>query len=144
MKNRMKVTVIFMMSLLVSSGLAFAMMSKPTMPIKTIDEWNTKGFKWNMLSVNQETGMIYLDFNYQYPIDVKKIRPVVYYDNPDSSIVFGTFEKERVVTALQPIETGTLKGMIIYGLDEHNNEFPLMTFTKSDMENMKRKAPHCL
>jgi hypothetical protein len=137
MKNRMKVTVILMMSLLVGSGFAFAMMSKPTMPIKTIDDWNTAGFTWNILTVNQQTGMIYLDFEYEYPVDVKKIRPIVYYDNPDSSIEFGTFEKERIVTAIQPTEPGTLKGMIIYGLDEHNNEFALASFTKLDMENMK-------
>ena len=137
MKDRMKVTVILMMILLVSSGFAFAMTGKPTMPIKTINDWNTDGFTWNILTVNQQTGMIYLDFEYEYPVDVKKIRPIVYYDNPDSSIEFGTFEKERVVTAIQPQLSGTLKGMIIYGLDEHNNEFPLMSFSKLDMENMK-------
>ena len=112
----------------------FVTYEDPAITTRTPSEWNTDRIEWTMVKYDETTNYILLDFNYKYENDIKQIKPVAFYKNPNQQIVFGTFDSQRILTAFQRTDTiGQFEGIIIYGIDEHNNEVILESYTKNDI-----------
>jgi hypothetical protein len=135
MKTRQtQATALTMIFLLVIGGFLFVTYEDPAITTRTPDEWNTDRIEWTMVKYDETTNYILLDFNYKYENDIKQIKPVAFYKNPNEQIVFGTFDSQRILTAFQRTDTiGQFEGIIIYGIDEHNNEVILESYTKNDI-----------
>ncbi len=135
MKTRQtQATALTMIFLLAIGGFLFVTYEDPAITTRTPSEWNTDRIEWTMVKYDETTNYILLDFNYKYENDIKQIKPVAFYKNPNQQIVFGTFDSQRILTAFQRTDTiGQFEGIIIYGIDEHNNEVILESYTKNDI-----------
>ena len=135
MKTRQtQATALTMIFLLAIGGFLFVTYEDPAITTRTPSEWNTDRIEWTMVKYAETTNYILLDFNYKYENDIKQIKPVAFYKNPNQQIVFGTFDSQRILTAFQRTDTiGQFEGIIIYGIDEHNNEMVLESYTKNDI-----------
>ena len=135
MKTRQtQATALTMIFLLAIGGFLFVTYEDPAITTRTPSEWNTDRIEWTMVKYDETTNYILLDFNYKYENDIKQIKPVAFYKNPNQQIVFGTFDSQRILTAFQRTATiGQFEGIIIYGIDEHNNEMVLESYTKNDI-----------
>lgn len=135
MKTRQtQATALTMIFLLAIGGFLFVTYEDPAITTRTPSEWNTDRIEWTMVKYDETTNYILLDFNYKYENDIKQIKPVAFYKNPNQQIVFGTFDSQRILTAFQRTDTiGQFEGIIIYGIDEHNNEMVLESYTKNDI-----------
>ena len=135
MKTRQtQATALTMIFLLAIGGFLFVTYEDPAITTRTPSEWNTDRIEWTMVKYDETTNYILLDFNYKYENDIKQIKPVAFYKNPNPQIVFGTFDSQRILTAFQRTDTiGQFEGIIIYGIDEHNNEVILESYTKNDI-----------
>ena len=135
MKTRQtQATALTMIFLLAIGGFLFVTYEDPAITTRTPSEWNTDRIEWTMVKYDETTNYILLDFNYKYENDIKQIKPVAFYKNPNQQIVFVTFDSQRILTAFQRTDTiGQFEGIIIYGIDEHNNEVILESYTKNDI-----------
>ena len=135
MKTRQtQATALTMIFLLAIGGFLFVTYEDPAITTRTPSEWNTDRIEWTMVKYDETTNYILLDFNYKYENDIKQIKPVAFYKNPNQQIVFGTFDSQRILTAFQRTDTiGQFEGIIIYGIDAHNNEVILESYTKNDI-----------
>jgi hypothetical protein len=135
MKTRQtQLTALVLIVILGAGSFLFVTYEDPAMATRTPDEWNTDRIEWTMVKYDESTNYILLDFNYRYENDIKQIKPVAFYKNPNQQIVFGTFDSQRILTAFQRTDTtGQFEGIIIYGIDEHNNEMILESYTKNDI-----------
>ena len=135
MKTRQtQATALTMIFLLAIGGFLFVTYEDPAITTRTPSEWNTDRIEWTMVKYDETTNYILLDFNYKYENDIKQIKPVAFYKNPNQQIVFGTFDSQRILTAFQRTDTiGQFEGIIIYGIDEHNNDMVLESYTKNDI-----------
>ena len=135
MKTRQtQATALTMIFLLAIGGFLFVTYEDPAITTRTPSEGNTDRIEWTMVKYDETTNYILLDFNYKYENDIKQIKPVAFYKNPNQQIVFGTFDSQRILTAFQRTDTiGQFEGIIIYGIDEHNNEMVLESYTKNDI-----------
>ena len=129
-----QLTALIMILILGAGSFLFVTYEDPAMATRTPDEWNTDRIEWTMVKYDESTNYILLDFNYRYENDIKQIKPVAFYKNPSQQIVFGTFDSQRVLTAFQRTDTtGQFEGIIIYGIDQYNNEVMLESYTKNDI-----------
>jgi hypothetical protein len=135
MKTRhTQLTALILIFVLGTGSFLFVTYEDPAITTRTPDEWNTDRIEWTMVKYDESTNYILLDFNYRYENDIKQIKPVAFYKNPNQQIVFGTFDSQRILTAFQRTDTiGQFEGIIIYGIDEHNNEMILESYTKNDI-----------
>ena len=135
MKTRhTQLTALILIFVLGTGSFLFVTYEDPAITTRTPDEWNTDRIEWTMVKYDESTNYILLDFNYRYENDIKQIKPVAFYKNPNQQIVFGTFDSHRILTAFQRTDTiGQFEGIIIYGIDEHNNEMILESYTKNDI-----------
>ena len=135
MKTRQtQLTALVLIVILGAGSFLFVTYEDPAMATRTPDEWNTDRIEWTMVKYDESTNYILLDFNYRYENDIKQIKPVAFYKNPNQQIVFGTFDSQRVLTAFQRTDTtGQFEGIIIYGIDQYNNEVMLESYTKNDI-----------
>jgi hypothetical protein len=135
MKTRQtQLTALVLIVILGAGSFLFVTYEDPAIATRTPDEWNTDRIEWTMVKYDESTNYILLDFNYRYENDIKQIKPVAFYKNPNEQIVFGTFDSQRVLTAFQRTDTtGQFEGIIIYGIDQYNNEVMLESYTKNDI-----------
>jgi len=133
-QGRLKLFSYILIVILAMGSFAFISVDNTTMEPKDPDEWDINGIRWTAVRFDESTNFLLLDFSYEYEIGMKGIKPIAYYKNPNQQIVFGIFDTERILTAFQDQDIdGRLEGVIIYGIDEDNNEFPLASYTRDDI-----------
>ena len=119
---------------LLTAGFIGVLETKPSFEAKPMDEWNVNGLKWRHAELDESVNYILLDFDFDYSNEIVEVKPIAFYTNPESEVVFGVFNEERILTAYMFEEIkGDLRGVIIYGITIDGNEIILGTYTRNDI-----------